>query len=104
MARNSRDRANGAIKADGKSAVQRNRPPNADELSPETLISDAPAHGDIPATSQGGDRQSRIAKRAYELAQRRGFTPGAELDDWLQAESEIDACPRPARPEDQFTG
>jgi hypothetical protein len=31
----------------------------------------------------------RIA--AYYLAEKRGFAPGAELDDWLAAEAKIDA-------------
>ena len=31
-----------------------------------------------------------IAEAAYYIAERRGFEPGAELDDWLDAESEID--------------
>jgi HSP20 family protein len=30
-----------------------------------------------------------IARRAYELFSARGFTHGRDLDDWLQAESEI---------------
>lgn len=36
-------------------------------------------------------RQEAIAKRAYLLAQQRGFAPGRELDDWLRAEGEFDA-------------
>lgn len=35
------------------------------------------------------DLQERIAKRAYELAERRGFAPGHEAEDWYQAEEEI---------------
>jgi hypothetical protein len=31
----------------------------------------------------------RIAEAAYFRAERRGFTPGHELDDWLQAEREL---------------
>jgi len=31
----------------------------------------------------------RIATAAYYRAEKRGFTPGAELDDWLEAEREI---------------
>jgi hypothetical protein len=31
-----------------------------------------------------------IAEAAYYLAQRRGFAPGSELEDWLAAESEIE--------------
>lgn len=49
------------------------------------------------------DREARIAARAYDLASRRGFAPGNELDDWLQAEKEFDAD-APLKPEDQFTG
>jgi Protein of unknown function (DUF2934) len=32
---------------------------------------------------------SLIAERAYYKAERRGFTPGHELDDWLAAEREV---------------
>ncbi len=32
---------------------------------------------------------SRIAARAYELASRRGFGPGREIEDWLEAERQI---------------
>ena len=30
-----------------------------------------------------------IAQAAYYRAEKRGFTPGLEADDWLQAETEI---------------
>ena len=32
-----------------------------------------------------------IRKRAYELFEMRGRQPGHELDDWLQAEREIES-------------
>jgi hypothetical protein len=35
-------------------------------------------------------RHDHIAVRAYFKAERRGFAPGRELDDWLTAEQEID--------------
>jgi len=35
-------------------------------------------------------RELMIAEAAYYIAERRGFEAGAELDDWLEAESEID--------------
>ena len=35
-------------------------------------------------------REIMIAEAAYYIAERRGFEPGAEMDDWLEAESEID--------------
>ena len=37
------------------------------------------------------DRRTRIAEAAYYRANRRGFTPGYEDEDWLEAEKEIDA-------------
>ena len=36
------------------------------------------------------DRHRRIAEAAYYRAQRRGFRPGYEDEDWLEAEREID--------------
>jgi hypothetical protein len=34
--------------------------------------------------------RQKIAAAAYRRAESRGFVPGAELDDWLQAEAEVD--------------
>ncbi len=36
-------------------------------------------------------RLSRIARRAHELYEARGGQDGRDLDDWLQAEREVDA-------------
>ena len=44
---------------------------------------------EIPSLSE--DREQRIAEAAYWRAERRGFEPGHELDDWLEAEREVDA-------------
>ena len=33
-----------------------------------------------------------IAEAAYYRAERRGFAPGQEMDDWLAAEAEISAA------------
>ena len=35
-------------------------------------------------------RQERIAQRAYALYERRGGEPGHEVEDWLQAERDVD--------------
>jgi hypothetical protein len=35
-------------------------------------------------------REIMIAEAAYYIAERRGFEPGAEMDDWLEAEAAID--------------
>jgi len=83
-----------------------NRAPNADEAAPETLVADVVrTHLTRADATPSASREQRIAERAYELARNRGFAPGAALDDWLQAEREIDASTREqTRPEDQFTG
>ncbi len=65
--------------------------------------SDASASGPgiIPKTAaMSPERHEQIAVRAYELAQRRNFTPGNELEDWLQAEREIEAGPPRSTPPD----
>jgi hypothetical protein len=36
-------------------------------------------------------RHAMIAEKAYLRAERRGFMPGREADDWLVAEAEVDA-------------
>jgi Protein of unknown function (DUF2934) len=43
---------------------------------------------EIPSFSL--NREARIAEAAYWRAERRGFIAGHELDDWLEAEREID--------------
>jgi len=40
---------------------------------------------------EAAQRESRIAQVAYLRAERRGFEPGHELEDWLAAEHEVDA-------------
>jgi hypothetical protein len=41
------------------------------------------------------DFGAMIAERAYFRAERRGFVPGHELEDWLAAEREIAALKAP---------
>lgn len=61
----------------------------------ETLLESEPAppvdmkfHGErVPHR----EREAKIAHAAYLRAERRGFVPGLELEDWLEAEREIDA-------------
>lgn len=56
---------------------------------------------EIPSFSES--REARIAEAAYWRAERRGFTAGQELDDWLAAEKEVDrdvASRKPGRDRD----
>lgn len=39
--------------------------------------------------ASAGDIRRLIAEAAYYRAKQRGFVPGHELDDWVQAESEV---------------
>lgn len=43
------------------------------------------------------DRRHMISIAAYHKAQQRGFAPGWEMQDWLEAEREIDQA-LPLRP------
>jgi hypothetical protein len=59
--------------------------PNEDvEITRSTL-----QQRELPSFSES--REARIAERAYWRAERRGFAPGHELEDWLHAEREIDS-------------
>jgi hypothetical protein len=41
------------------------------------------------AKKRTADHQTRIARTAYFIAEKRGFEPGHELDDWLAAEAAV---------------
>ena len=43
---------------------------------------------DPESSTQLPDIDAEIAERAYYKAENRGFAPGHELDDWLEAERE----------------
>ena len=41
------------------------------------------------------ERHRKIQELAYLKAEKRGFAPGHELEDWLEAEQEVDDASRP---------
>ncbi len=43
----------------------------------------------LAVTKSAPELQERIRQRAHELYEQRGRDEGHELDDWLQAESEV---------------
>jgi hypothetical protein len=46
----------------------------------------------VPAPVPGPEqRAALLAEAAYYRAQKRGFAPGHETEDWLAAETEVDA-------------
>jgi hypothetical protein len=61
-------------------------------LDPYTLSEPIPISKEmVDKISRPSERHEMIARDAYYRAQRRGFAPGHELDDWLAAEHDIDA-------------
>lgn len=57
-----------------------------------------PGAADTVTCEPSDIRHELIAREAYYRAEARGFTPGAELDDWLAAEAQVDAGLREAKP------
>jgi hypothetical protein len=45
----------------------------------------------VPHRLTPAERHQRICDLAYRRAAQRGFAPGGEVDDWLEAEREVDA-------------
>jgi hypothetical protein len=42
------------------------------------------------------DHQVKVALAAYFIAEKRGFEPGHELDDWLAAEAQVATAEQPS--------
>jgi len=45
----------------------------------------------VPHRLTPPERHRRISELAYRRAEQRGFAPGGEVEDWLEAEREVDA-------------
>ncbi len=57
--------------------------------APKTQRSETRVEGRLAISPE--ERRAMIAESAYLRAERRGFGPGYEVEDWLAAEREIDA-------------
>lgn len=58
-------------------------------------VTPPPTHSIVTRSSayiEPQEREALIAESAYFRSAHRGFEPGHEIDDWLAAESEIDAA------------
>jgi hypothetical protein len=60
--------------------------------TPSRRKTDSKAAKPIPAPLALEPSPSDIARRAFEIYCGRGYQPGHELDDWLQAECELRAA------------
>ena len=80
------------------------RIPGTDELPPTTPVRVTPVRvtpvvkGNfmrplylVPHRLTPAERHQRICDLAYRRAELRGFAPGHEQEDWLEAEREVDA-------------
>jgi len=83
-------------------AVPKANPRTASKATPKTASKAAPkaaskartakavARSEAPAAVPPEQRRNYIEMAAYYIAERRGFAPGDPLEDWVQAEAEID--------------
>jgi len=65
------------------------KPKRIESLEPQATSTQAET-GEV-SVGNVGDEQIRL--RAYEIYLERGEQPGRELDDWLQAERELESEP-----------
>jgi Protein of unknown function (DUF2934) len=73
----------------GSNRTKKTTTPAAPSTSPDTEVTATQLERrEIPSFSES--REARIAEAAYWRAERRGFSGGQELDDWLAAEKEVD--------------
>jgi Protein of unknown function (DUF2934) len=56
---------------------------------PDSRPASMPAAGGFRAQTSSEDTRRQIAEAAYFRAKERGFEPGHELEDWIEAESEV---------------
>jgi hypothetical protein len=73
--------------------VPAKNPPARDAPRPSARVRpSAPEPTRLALTPEG--RRAMISEGAYLRAERRGFAPGHEAEDWLAAEAEVDALLR----------
>ena len=56
---------------------------------PDSRPASMPAASGLRAQTSSEDTRRQIAEAAYFRAKERGFEPGHELEDWIEAESEV---------------
>src|SRR5512145_160088 len=91
--------------AAGKSAAPGKAPAVRRAAAPKAPVTPkAPAAPKVPAASAVPvDRDEMVRVAAYFRALRRGFAPGYEVADWLEAQAEVDeiigavAAPKPRK-------
>ncbi len=64
------------------------KPKGKGNAEPHAISAQAAQTGE--ASVGNAERDEEIRRRAYEIYLERGEQPGRELDDWLQAERELE--------------
>ena len=72
-----------APKAAPKATARASQPPKAPAISADAMNAGARAE------MSPDELRQLISEAAYYRAKRRGFEPGHELEDWIQAEAEV---------------
>jgi len=70
---------------------RRVNPARTESAAAKRTLQRARSNGEGSATISPEERLQLVTLGAYYRAETRGFAPGRELEDWLEAESEIDA-------------
>jgi hypothetical protein len=66
--------------------------PDVNAAAPRKSTSEqrsAPLESNVRSARAPEDMRKQIEEAAYYRAKQRGFAPGHELEDWVQAESEV---------------
>lgn len=71
-----------------RKATAKPKQTTAKKVTKKSTITTKPHTASINITSE--ERWKMIAVAAYHKAENRGFAPGSELQDWAEAEQEVD--------------
>jgi hypothetical protein len=89
-----------------KRISRRQHPTNPDATAPtqdltdEAVVKVLESAGTVSTDATNVDpslRRQMVAAAAYFIAERRGFAPGHELEDWVAAEAAVDSRLHPMR-------
>ena len=62
---------------------------NGTTRSKQVATMPTPTPFELKKSSSTVDLEAEIRRRAYELCEQRGYTPGHEQEDWVIAEREV---------------
>ena len=81
--------AKGKSTSTGKNPLQVKRPSKAAPDTPSIRPADGRASGNTAAKLSPEEVYRLIQESAYFKAKERGFAPGGEVQDWIEAEAEV---------------